>query len=194
MSLLRPARLLSFFLALFLALTLCSCGKAATDDALDRVRAELGAASSLRFTADIRADYGERVFDFTVDYASSGDGGILTVTAPELIAGAQVRYADGGTTLAVGDVEVYTGEILPGGLSPVDAVPVMTNAWTRGLVTETVREQYEGERCIAALFRIDDDTDLRTWFTERTGLPSAAEFIFDGHTVITVRFYNVEVG
>lgn len=180
-----------FALLLVLIFALSACGGPSSGEALEGIRKELSAAS-LRFDADIRADYGERVFDFSVAYASSGDGGTLTVTAPEIIAGAQVRYADGGTSLAVGDVEVYTGEILPGGLSPVDAVPVMTNAWTDGLVTETVREKYEGESCVAAIFRIDDDTDLRTWFTEQTGLPAAAEFIFDGHTVITVRFYNVE--
>lgn len=192
MSLLRQARITSLVIALLLVLSLSACHKTGTEDVLDAIRAELNDAESIRFTAGLRADYGERVFDFNVDFVSSGDGGTLTVTWPEIIAGTQVRYSGGATTLAVGDVEVYTGEILPGGLSPVDAVPVMLTAWKTGLVTETVREKYNDETCISALFRIDDDTNLRTWFSEDTGLPAGAEFVFDGHTVITAQIYNME--
>ena len=192
----RPPRGLSPRLALLpvllLLLSLPACGRPGTDEVLEDIRA--GLSGSLAFDASIRADYGDRVFDFSVRCASSGDGGTLTITAPEIIAGAVVRYSGGATTLAVGDVEIYTGEILPGGLSPVDAVPVMLDAWVNGLVTETVRETLDGADCVAALFRVDDDVDLRTWFDQETFLPLRAEFTFEGSAVITAEFYDMEVG
>ena len=177
---------------LLLLLSLPACGRPGTDEALEDIRA--GLSGSVAFDAAIRADYGDRVFDFSVRYASSGDGGTLTITAPEIIAGAVVRYSGGATALAVGDAEIYTGEILPGGLSPVDAVPVMLDTWVNGLVTETVGETLDGADCVAALFRVDDDVDLRTWFDRETSLPLRAEFAFEGSTVITAEFYDMEVG
>lgn len=188
----RSARVFAVFLAVLLVVSLSACKSAPSGDVLDGIREELRGALAVNFTADIRADYGERVFDFSVTCAASGGTGTLTINSPEIIAGAKVLYSDGATTLSVGDAEIYTGEILPGGLSPVDAVPVMLDTWKNGLVTETVRERYGGEECIAAIFRIDDDVELRTWFSEATSLPARAEFIFDGYTVIAADFYDME--
>ncbi len=149
-------------------------------------------AEGVSFAAGLTADYGDRVMDFGIDFTGRADSGVLTVTSPELIAGAQVKLGDGGAALSYSGAEVYTGELLPDGLSPVDAVPVMVSAWGEGLVTETVKEKWEGVSCLAALFRIDDDVNLRTWFDE-AGLPLHAEFTFDGYTVISADFYDMKV-
>ena len=149
-------------------------------------------ASGVSFAADIRADYGDRVMDFGVDFSGLPEAGVLTVTSPAIIAGAQVKLGDGGAALSFSGAEVYTGEILPDGLSPVDAVAVMVDTWGEGLVTETVAESWNDTDCLAALFRVDDDVDLRTWFGP-DGLPLHAEFTFDGYTVISADFYDMKV-
>ncbi len=159
---------------------------------MSEIQQTFSGAASLSFAADIRADYGDRVMDFGIDFTGKPEAGVLTVTSPELIAGAQVKLGDGGAALSYSGAEVYTGEILPDGLSPVDAVPVMVSAWGEGLVTETVKERWGDTECLAALFRIDDDVDLRTWF-DGAGLPLHAEFTFDGYTVIATDFYDMKV-
>ena len=180
------------FLSVFLLICLCSCSKAGEEDRIKEIQQSFLDAAGVSFAADLTADYGDRVMDFGIDFTGSDDNGVLTVTSPESIAGAQVKLGDGGATLSYSGAEVYTGELLPDGLSPVDAVPVMVFAWGAGLVTETVKEKWNGESCLAALFRIDDDVNLRTWFDE-AGLPLHAEFTFDGYTVISTDFYDMKV-
>lgn len=172
--------------------SLPSCSKAEQENQMDEIQQSFFNASGVSFAADLTADYGDRVMDFGLDYSGSAGSGVLTVTSPETIAGAQVKLGDGGATLSFDGAEVYTGELLPDGLSPVDAVPVMVSAWGQGLVTETVREKWDDVSCLAALFRIDDDVNLRTWFDE-AGLPLHAEFTFDGYTVISTDFYDMKV-
>ena len=55
-----------------------------------------------------------------------------------------------------------------------------------------MKERWGDTDCLAAIFRVDDDVDLRTWF-DGEGLPLHAEFTFDGCTVITADFYDMKV-
>ena len=185
-------RVLPAAVSVSLLLCLSACSGTAREDTMAGIRQSFSQAAAVTFAADIRADYGDRVMDFGLDFTGLPDDGVITVTSPEIIAGAQVKLGDGGTALSYTGAEVYTGEILPDGLSPVDAVPVMVSAWGGGLVTETVKERWGDTDCLAALYRVDDEVELRTWF-DGAGLPLHAEFIFDGYTVITADFYDMKV-
>ena len=55
-----------------------------------------------------------------------------------------------------------------------------------------MKERWGDTDCLAALYRVDDGVELRTWF-DGAGLPLPAEFIFDGYTVITADFYDMKV-
>lgn len=190
----RHPRLFSTLFAFFLLLTLTSCapGGQTPEEAAEAIRAELSAAQTIQFTADISADYGDRVYSFGVSAVWQGDEGVITLSKPDIIAGVTVKLAEGGSTLSWSGAEVYTGEILPDGLSPVDAVPALLNVWREGLVTEAVRETLGDQDCLSVLHMVTDQVNARTWFTEATGLPLRAELIFDGCTVITCDFYNVK--
>lgn len=190
----RLSRSTAIISAILLSLLLPSCAAGGEDEELAKtIQDEFQNAQSVYFSSDIRADYGQRVFDFGVTYSGSAGKGTLTVTEPEIIAGVAVDISDGGATLEYDGAEVYTGEILPDGLSPVDAPPMLLKAWSEGLITETVSEDWEGSDCLAALFRIDERTDMRTWFDEKTSLPLHAEVYFDGYMVLSFNFFDVKV-
>ncbi len=148
-------------------------------------------AEQIRFTADIRADYGDRVWDFSVSFRGTAGEGEVTVTSPQEIAGTTLRFSAGESYLLRGDREIYTGEILPQGLSPADVLPMLLDQWAGGLIVETVRENLEGEECLSVLFRVDERVTARTWFTLKTLLPKAAEVTLDGFTVVMVKFGDV---
>ena len=185
-------RVLSVAVSFSLLICLTACSGVSGEDRMAGIRQSFSDAAAVSFAADVRADYGDRVMDFGLDFTGLPDDGVITVTSPALIAGAQVKLGDGGTALSYSGAEVYTGEILPDGLSPVDAVPVMVSAWREGLITETAKERWGDTDCLAVIFRVDDDVDLRTWF-DVEGLPLHAEFTFDGCTVITADFYDMKV-
>ena len=185
----RISRLFPCFLALFV---LSGCGGGPGPEELAaQIEAGYAQASEVDFAAHIRADYGDRVYDFTVSCSSDAGGGVLTVAEPELIAGVTVRFSPEGAVLGYDGAEVFTGEILPEGLTPVDAVPMLLNLWRGGLVTEAVFEKRDGEECLAALYHVSDRVESRTWFERDTWLPLKSEVYLDGYAVIVCDFYNV---
>jgi len=151
-------------------------------------------AGSVSMELTLRADYGERVCDYRLSCRSAGGETAVTVLEPESVKGAVVRIlSDGSVSLSAGGAEVYTGGVLEDGLSPVDAVPAMLKAWKSGLVTGTSAEKFGGEACEAAVFRLSDQSSLRTWFSLRTSLPVHAEIYRSGAAVILCDFNNVGV-
>ncbi len=178
--------------AALLALSSCSGGPTP----LERARAieeDFKSAAGMAFTLDMTADYGERVYDYSLRYEGDAQSGVMTVDSPDSISGVRIMLRDGAASLEYDGVEVFTGEILPEGLSPVDALPVLLGAWSDGSITEAVRESFDGEECVAARFRVSDEVDLRTWFSEKSALPLRAEIYFDGAAVIMCDFYDFKI-
>ena len=92
----RISRFFSAFLAIFLSAALGACGAGADPEgAAAGIQADFAAAGQVLFTADIRADYGDRVYDFGVSVSSDAAGGVMTVSEPEIIAGVTVRRGPG---------------------------------------------------------------------------------------------------
>lgn len=184
----KQARLCALTAAI---LFISSCSGGVSPEAeVDGFMESIGNASEVIFTADITADYGVHVFDYGVRCELGAGGGAIEILSPENIAGTRVLVGDGGATLEYEGAEVFTGEIMPEGLSPVDALPMLVELWSGGLVTEAVREGFEGEDCVAALYRVSDESDMRTWFSKKSGLPLRAEVYFDGCTVLFFNFYD----
>ncbi len=170
----------------------CGCGGGkSVDTEMRELQEALAACESFRLVADLRADYGDRVYDYRVRFDGNAEEGTVSILAPENVAGAAVRFGADGTALGFDGTDVYTGELLPEGLSPVDALPMMVSAWREGLVTETVRERLDDTDCLASVFMISEEVSLRTWFDRCTGLPLRAEVSFDGYTVLTASFYDI---
>ena len=187
----RLSRSVCAFCLVAALLSSCASGEK-EEKTLENVRSRFGPDSHIAFTAGIEADYGDRVCSYAVSYDGGVSGGTMTVTEPEIISGTTFLIAEGSVTLRYGEREIYTGEILPGGLSPVDAVPVVLEAIASGLVTGTVRERFEGRACLAAVIRVEDRVDARVLFDEEALLPVRAEMYLDGMRVLTIDFYDLK--
>ena len=59
------------FVALLSCLFLASCSGVSSDRAAEEIQRSFRDADSVAFDADVRADYGDRTFDFGVKYQSS---------------------------------------------------------------------------------------------------------------------------
>jgi len=84
-------------------------------------------------SADLSVCYTETVYDFSLDAQWRRDGEtVLTVTAPELVAGITARVAQGETVLEYDGAGLSLGLLDDSGLTPVSAVTTCMEQIQRG--------------------------------------------------------------
>lgn len=168
-------RTAAFALMISLAL-LSACGGGAERAAADNFRQRLSAAEQISFTADERAEYPGKTEEYTLRYSESGGEASVEVVKPDIIAGISARVKDGGGTLSYDGAELNTGP-LPGGLTPISALPALTEAMKSGHIDSVWRE---GEYTVAQITPDDGET-VTVWFDG--GMAPCRAEICSGETV-----------
>lgn len=102
------------------------------------------------FTArgEIRADYGDRLYEFGILASGDRSSGTLKITAPASVAGTGFTWRDGAGAVTYEEVTLETGALSPDGLSPVDALPVVLQSMAAGTTVTACRERLEGEEVL----------------------------------------------
>ena len=157
-----------------------------------RLRAQWLEKGSVTLRGEMRADYGDRVYDYLLRYEGGGEGGTLTVEKPLELEGVEAVIGEKGVTLRYDGAVLDTGAIL-GKLSPLEAFPLLVHCWQSGCLTDCWKETWNGEGCLTAEFDLTEagssETRLcRTRFRASDGVPLTAELISDGAVVLSCRF------
>ena len=140
---------------------------------------------------------GERIL-VCADCVGAGEGEtVLTITAPENVAGITARILEGETALEYDGMRVETGPLDGSGMSPVDAVPVLLDYAEGGYIAacgmETVDER--------EVLRVDcrepeaaagEGRACSLWFDPSTHALLRGELSQDGFTVIQCEFSNFQ--
>ena len=173
-----------------IALLLAGCGRLEVSEAEQlalAVRGEYLELESCSAALEITADYGQRVYQFEMDAQVQGEDAVLTLTAPETVAGLTARWAGEAGTLEYDGVAVETGSLDPEGLDPVSAFPVLLEAARSGYMAACALEE-DG-----AVLRVDcgdpagtpgQGTETTLWFDGETGALLRGEIRVDGFRVI----------
>ena len=173
-----------------MTLLLAGCGRLEVSEAEQlalAVRGEYLELESCSAALEITADYGQRVYQFEMDAQVQGEDAVLTLTAPETVAGLTARWAGEAGTLEYDGVAVETGALDPAGLDPVSAFPVLLEAARSGYLTACSLEE-DG-----AVLRMDcgdpagtpgQGTETTLWFDGETGALLRGEIRVDGFRVI----------
>jgi hypothetical protein len=171
--------------ALMLLLTACA-GRADTPEArLYELRRSFSDSSALSAHAVVTADYGERVYSYTVDLSGNEQAGTMTVTEPENIAGTLLQWSDGTTQLSVEGVSLETGSLTET-LSPSHAVPALLRILREG---EVLSCDWEEDSLSAQLSHpTDQGLTALCWFDRERGALRRCELAEDGRTVLTMEF------
>ena len=180
---------------LLLCVCLCGCVGEPEDNELTlQLRADFLSRTGCSGTMDLTADYGQRVYEYTVEFfETEKDGLTLTITAPEEVAGITAKIADGQTALEYDGVQLETGPLNSDGLSPMDALPAFFNAMESGFMAETGSEML-GETEVLRICCRDPELDpgqgLETvlWFDKAQKTLLLGEVRSDGITVIRSEF------
>lgn len=189
-------RLCALMMTLFL-LTGCSGGETGSYSAEElalSIRAEYLAMTACSTTVDITADYGQRVYEYVLDVSWQKDGEtVLTVVAPEKIAGVTARIKAGSARLEYDGASVETGMLSADGLSPMEAVPAILEYIVSGYIAEcdfeAVGEKQQLWFCCRDPERSPGEgTEAAFWFDADSHALQQAEVMSDGYTVIRCEF------
>ena len=160
------------------------------------IRTEYLAMTACSATAEITADYGQRVYEYTLSVSwQKGGETVLTVVEPELIAGITARIRDGSAVLEYDGASLETGLLSGDGLSPMDAVPAMREYILTGYIAECDFEDTEEGRRLWLCCRAPEQspgtgTEAAFWFDVDSHALTRAEILSDGYTVIRCVFID----
>ena len=157
---------------------------------MDAVQAAYREMAGCTAQAEVTADYGQRVYGYTVELQGSRDAGAMTVTEPENIAGTVLTWSDGETGLEYEGAELDTGRLSRDGLSPADAMPVVLDACARGTVVDCCGETVDGEELLRAALTPPGRETVRAdcWFRPEDHALRRAELSQGGQVVVTLDF------
>lgn len=162
-----------------LCLLLSGCGTGSAKAALEELSAQLENCTALSFTADVRAEYEHKTARFTLRYQEDRDGGLVTVIAPELIAGVSARIEPGTTKLEYDSVVLDTGSLDNFGLSPLSSMPLLVQSIRTGHPASC---RTEGDFTVIEL-EPDDGLRCTVWF-DSAMTPARAELARDGRVIL----------
>lgn len=183
------------WLVLALCLTLGGCAASedgAVQEALD-FRTSLLAADSCTFTADVTADYGQRVGNFTLEcaYTPETNGAELTVTSPDSIAGISAAVDGDKANVIFEDVSLELGTLAGGQVAPLQLPQLLGDAWTYGYVDS---QSEEGDGILVTYRSGYDDEELLVFTRFDSSMtPIQAEVYCDGICVLTAALADYQV-
>ena len=188
-------------LALLLALS--ACGGGAEGSQAEQLALELrGAYLALEgctASIEVTADYGQRVYQYAMDLSWQREGEtVLTVTAPENVAGVTARILEGETALEYDGMRVETGPLDDSGMSPVDAVPVLLDYAEGGFIAACGMETLEEQEVLRVDCREPEAAagtgrECSLWFDPSTHALLRGELSQDGFTVIQCVFTEFQM-
>ncbi len=179
---------------LMTTLLLAGCGQGRGNEGEElalTIRGEYLAMDGCAARAAVTADYGQRVYRYEMAVAVSGGETLLTLSAPETVAGLTARMSGGENLLEFDGISVETGPLDENGLTPVSAVPALLEAARSGYITACALEE-DG-----AVLRVDcgdpagspgTGAETALWFDAATHALTRGEISTDGFRVILCEF------
>lgn len=172
-----------------LLLTACGgpAGVSEAEELALAIRGEYLAMTSCTAQLSVTADYGQRVYQYEMTVSVSGGETVLTLSAPETVAGLTARLSEEDSVLEYDGVAVETGAMDEDGLTPVAAFPALLSAAQSGYMTGCGLEEDGG------LLRVDcgdpegspgAGTETALWFDTATHDLVRGEITVDGFRAV----------
>lgn len=178
---------------IFIVAMLSGCSSAHPE--LDRgmaLRDRLLSGQGCSFDADITADYGDKLYEFSMACQGDVQGNLaFTVTAPETIAGITGTVSDVGGKLTFDDTALQFELMTDDQLSPVSAPWIFLRTLRSGYLTSagmdgeqlrlTINDSYE-----------EDALQLDIWL-DGDDVPVRAEILYDGRRILSLSVKNFKI-
>ena len=189
-------RLTACVLMMTLLLSGCTAGRAGEtpEEAALALRETYQALAGWFAGVDVSVCYSETVYDFTLDVQWREGETVLTVTAPELLAGITARLAQGETVLEYDGAGLSLGLLDQSGLTPVSAVTGIMAQIEKGYMAKCAWAGENGEHLQISFQDPEREDNAGTQFLltfDRAGYTLlSAEVSAQGQTVLHAQFSN----
>ena len=154
-------------------------------------RTSLIEAEQCRFTAQIAANYPQRIFEFTLDVVWTPKQTTLTVVEPAEICGISATVSEDGTSIQFEDVELDFGKLANGYISPVCTPWLLGQCWVGEYISAAGND---AELTKVSYLRGYHEAQLAvdTWLTQQ-GIPVHAEVFYDDEKCLTVEIQDFQM-
>ena len=156
------------------------------------VRGEYLEMTQWRARVTLTADYGQRVYQYELEASSGPEETVLTLTAPETVAGISARLEEGESTLEYEDLCLGAGTLSSQQVSPMAALPRLMSALRDGWLLEEGQEEWNGVPCLRLTVDQSGPGDgkiLSTlWLDTAGGMPLRGEIAVEGEIILTAEF------
>ena len=180
---------LLFLPMMLLLLTGCGGGqegKTGAEALAVAIRGEYMAMTGYSLQAQVNADYGQRVYDFTLSVTSDGEETTVVIREPEMLAGVAARMDGDEGILEYEDLSLETGFLDGESLSPVSALPTLVEAARTQYIDRcTLADGVLGVHCADPEEDAGTGREVTLYFDAQTHALTGGEISQDGRRVIT---------
>jgi len=172
-------KLRTYAFALMISLvTLTGCFPARESDReyFESYRASI---DDISMTAELRADYGETIADFTLQYSEGDDSRRVDVLEPQLIYGVGVTISKDDSTLEYDGIILSVGELDQDGTTPITVMPALADALRKWHLSDLRIEEHDNTRFLKAELSDMNHTTATFLFNEDM-IPVSAELSISG--------------
>lgn len=176
-----------WLICVMMVVVLSGCQKASppTQKAI-AFRTALLSAGGCSFTSVIDADFGDRVYSFSVACTFKTDGTAeLEVLQPEEIAGIRAKTDGQSAALEFEDIVLDFGVMADGKVSPMEACPLLGQCWTAAYIS-CAGSDGELERVTYLDGYEKEELTVDTWL-DAAGLPVYAEISNQGTRCLSLQ-------
>jgi len=171
-----------------LLLTGCGIGESELDRAM-QLRQQLQKSDGCSFDAEITADYGEELYTFQMWCEAENTGEMnFTVVKPDTIAGISGIISSDEGELTFDDKVLGFPLLADGQITPVSAPWLFIKA-LRGGYLKACAQTDDGVQLIVDDSYEESSLQVDIWLDENN-LPCAAEMLWDGRRVVSLKVTN----
>ena len=183
-------RLLMVILLSFTCLFGCTSGRGSVSDGLI-IREQMTTGDGCAFSASVTADYGDRMYSFTMDCTAQADGTInFTITEPESISGIKGSISQSGGKLLFDDTVLLFESLTSNQITPAIGPYLMVKAIQGGYIRSVCTQKDSIELTIDDSFRSQAFQALITLSVDH--VLQGGEIFFNNRRILSIQVENFE--
>jgi len=156
------------------------------------LRKKLMEAKSCSFQAEIYADYGDKIYTFTVDCSADALGNLsFTVVEPESIQGICGSVSESGGHLTYDGMMLAVPMLADEQLTPVSAPWVMLHSLRSGYVKSAGTTE-NGLHIMLEDSYCEDPLSVEV-YTDRNSMPVSAEILWRGKRILSMQIGSFSI-